>query len=126
MALGRVPVIISDAWIEPEGVDWTACSVRISEQDIERLPDLLSKVESDWKELAANARLTYDRLFSTTSLFNWLGDQMQVLLDRRAQRGTRVCPAAIANYIGLVEEGLHAVKVFRRMLQSRSHRPLQR
>ena len=41
MKAGRVPVIMSDRYVLPEGPDWSACSVRIRENEIERIPSIL-------------------------------------------------------------------------------------
>lgn len=41
MALGRVPVILSDDWVAPSGPDWAAFSLRVRESEIDRLPEML-------------------------------------------------------------------------------------
>src|SRR5258706_12122572 len=37
LALGRVPVILSDKWVAPEGPDWAAFSLPVEERDAGRV-----------------------------------------------------------------------------------------
>src|ERR1044072_8283910 len=47
MRMGRVPVIISDDWVAPEGPDWESFSLRVSEGAIAEIPRLLETREAD-------------------------------------------------------------------------------
>lgn len=67
MALGRCPVIISDAWVPVRGVDWTECSLRVRESDVARIPDILAARVGDAERLGANAALAWDSVFSNES-----------------------------------------------------------
>jgi Exostosin family len=60
MQCGRVPVIIADSWVPPEGVDWKSCSVRVQELDIPRIPSILEEYESSWAEMASCARRVWE------------------------------------------------------------------
>src|SRR5205823_6635800 len=40
MRMGRVPVILSDQWVPPEGPSWDKFSLRIREADCDRIPGL--------------------------------------------------------------------------------------
>lgn len=42
MARGRCPVVLSDEWVPPEGVDWDSCSIRVPEAELTKLPELLA------------------------------------------------------------------------------------
>ena len=64
MALSRVPVIVSDAWVTPEGPDWNAISLRVREKDARHLPEILRKAEPQWEQMAKAARLAYDQWFA--------------------------------------------------------------
>lgn len=57
LTAGRVPVIISDAWLAPPGIPWDACSVRVPETAIPQIPTILEDIEDRWPDLAANALL---------------------------------------------------------------------
>ena len=47
MRMGRVPVILSDDWVEPIGPSWEKFSIRIRERDVDRIPAPLEKREAD-------------------------------------------------------------------------------
>jgi hypothetical protein len=63
MAAGRVPVILSNQWVEPAGIDWDTCAVRMPEREVESVPARLEALEEQWSELACNAALVYDEWF---------------------------------------------------------------
>lgn len=64
MALGRVPVILSDAWVEPKGPDWRSFSLRIPERDAERLPEILHSVQDKAAEMGKRARRAWETWFA--------------------------------------------------------------
>jgi hypothetical protein len=51
MALGRVPVIISDAWRPPPGVPWSDFSVRVREHDVRNIPTLLARFDGEAEKM---------------------------------------------------------------------------
>jgi hypothetical protein len=67
MMMGRVPVIISDLWMPPTGIDWTRISVRIKEANVESLPRILSDAKGAAVEMGAEARLVWQRNFARQS-----------------------------------------------------------
>lgn len=118
MALGRVPVIISDIWVEPPGPDWSACSVRVPQAQIQRIPRLLAEMEHQWPQLARNAAREYHQHFSTHSIFNWLGNQMESMLEVRERAGRNVFSAATAWAVAIGDEARGAAR--RCLLATRS------
>jgi Exostosin family len=70
LAAGRVPVVLSDDWVEPRGIDWTSCSVRIAERDAAEVPQRLESIEQSWPVLSAAARTAYDEMFGPTVWFH--------------------------------------------------------
>lgn len=64
MALGRVPVILSDAWVEPTGPRWAEFSVRVAEKDARRLPEILRPLLARSAEMGANARQAWEEWFA--------------------------------------------------------------
>jgi hypothetical protein len=74
MRSGRVPVIISDEWMEPKGIDWSACSVRIKEKDIGTIPVRLEQLEGRAEQMGSAARDAWDQHFSETGSFEWVAD----------------------------------------------------
>lgn len=85
MKAGRVPIIISDGYVLPSGVDWSRCSITIREKDIEDIPHIVESRLADWAEMAAEARRVWLRQFSPTGLFPYLVDQLKAILGTMPQ-----------------------------------------
>lgn len=64
LRVGRPPVIVADDWLAPPFVDWDACSIRVAERDVARLPELLREREGEAETLGERARETWERCFS--------------------------------------------------------------
>lgn len=85
MRVGCVPVIISDDWAPPQGVDWASCSVRVPEASIAGIPALLEQLEPKAEAMGRAARETYERHFSRDGAFPWLVSRCRAILSRAAQ-----------------------------------------
>lgn len=70
LAAGRVPVIISDHWVEPPGPDWSAFSIRWPEGRIDGLLDLLEECEETWPTMSATASTAYAEHFAEPVAFH--------------------------------------------------------
>src|SRR5579883_2301464 len=64
MQSGRVPVILSDAWVPTPWIDWNRCVLRVPERDIERLPEICLANEPHWQAMAHNARAAWEKWLS--------------------------------------------------------------
>ena len=64
LAHGRVPVIISDGWVAPDGPDWESFSIRWPERDAEGLVGMLEDRDADWPQLSRAARSAYEEFFA--------------------------------------------------------------
>lgn len=42
MSVGCVPIIISDEWVEPPLIDWSSCSIRIAENQLHNIVEIIS------------------------------------------------------------------------------------
>jgi hypothetical protein len=80
MKAGRVPVIISDRYPLPSGVDWSNCSVRIKETEIERIPKILESQFENWPQMARNARKNWEASFSNEHFFKYLTNNLEEIL----------------------------------------------
>lgn len=81
---GRVPVIISDQWVPPDGPGWDQFSVRVAEDDVSSIPALLASRENEAKELARKARMAWDEWFSADVLFHQIVEScLAIKRDRR-------------------------------------------
>lgn len=74
MKMGIAPVIISDEWIETDGIDWNSCSIRIKEKDVGEIHNILKSRENEYLELGANARKNYEQFISFENQFHFLSD----------------------------------------------------
>lgn len=70
MKLGRVPVIISDEWVPPEGPEWNKFSLRIAEKDISEIPQILEAQEIYSAEMGVIARKQWETWFSEEVRFH--------------------------------------------------------
>jgi exostosin family protein len=68
MHSGRVPVILSDAWVPPKGIDWQACALRVAEKDIARLPEICLAALPRWEGMAREAYQVWQQWFSPVGM----------------------------------------------------------
>ena len=68
MNAGCIPVIISDNYQLPfsEKIDWNSCSIKIKENELDNLLDIIKKNLSREEELRANVKKVFENYFSTT------------------------------------------------------------
>ena len=64
MQLGRVPVIISDAWVNIPNIDWDKFTIRIPESQIQFIPEILSERKNEAVEMGRLARKYWEEYFS--------------------------------------------------------------
>jgi hypothetical protein len=80
MKAARVPVILSDEYVLPEGIAWEKCSVVVKEKDLLDLPRILREKLPVWEELAINARAVWEENFSDNRLFVRLAQHLRELI----------------------------------------------
>jgi hypothetical protein len=81
LACGRVPVVVSDDWVAPQGIAWETCSVRISESEVQAIPARLEALEPEWHDLSAAARSVYREWFADDVWFHRVVEQCRELRD---------------------------------------------
>ena len=108
MCMGRVPVILSDSWIPPQGPRWEDFSIRVRERDFVQIPRLLEERENEAIEMGERARREWECWFSEEVLFHYL---VELCLDIK---NTRKIPETIGRWTAY----LHYLEPFhlRRML----------
>ena len=79
----RVPIIVADDWVEPEGIDWPSFSIRVKEADVLRIPQIAEEQEHRWEAMAHAARRVWDEHFDDAVYFDCVGDTLAELLARR-------------------------------------------
>jgi hypothetical protein len=70
MRSGRVPVIITDEWVEPDGPDWQHFSVRVSERDVSQIPGLIETLEDRAQRMGGLAREAWCKWFAKDVVFH--------------------------------------------------------
>jgi hypothetical protein len=79
MEAGRVPVVLSDALVLPQCVDWNSCAVIIPERQLTQLPTILGARLGDWPALARNARREWERNFSDATMLESIRRELDFL-----------------------------------------------
>ena len=83
LQLGRVPVIISDAWLKVPNIDWNKFSVTIPESKIHRIPSILLEMKDDAVEMGRVARQHWEEFFSPQVSLRQLSIAAQELLKHK-------------------------------------------
>jgi len=83
MEMGRAPVVLSDAWVMPEGPRWDDFCLRVPERHADRLGSLLREREPEAAARGALARAEWETWFSPESLFHTLSQACEDLLRGR-------------------------------------------
>jgi len=84
MQTGRVPIILSDAWVPSAHIDWNSFSLRIRERDIHNLVDICARSNENWIAMALEARAIWEKWFSHLGLANLIATS--ILDIKRAKR----------------------------------------
>lgn len=86
MQLGRVPVILSDQWVPPEGPAWSDFSLRISESKVNDLAEIIRAYEPYASEMGQLAREAWENFFSPEIIvFRMLNYIESIILERDAE-----------------------------------------
>ena len=70
MRSGRVPVVISDAWVPPVGPDWSSFSVFVPESDVASIPARLEALEPEAAAMGRRARQQWEAWFADGVVFH--------------------------------------------------------
>jgi len=81
MQMRRVPVIISDAWVPPVGPDWGSFSIRVAENKIAEIPEILNLYVDRYEEMGKKARQAWEEWFSPEVLFHRLAENVAILMS---------------------------------------------
>jgi hypothetical protein len=83
MRMGRVPVILSDEWVPPEGPSWEKFSLRVPEKDLAAIPRLLETLESSAVAMGQLARRQWEEWFSPEVAFHRVVEDCLMIKQRR-------------------------------------------
>ncbi len=87
MKAQRVPVIISDQWVEPVGPQWERFSLRVPENAVGTIPQLLQQHVPRFNTMAELARAEWERWFSKETALDTIVHWCGQLSDTRARYG---------------------------------------
>lgn len=113
MRMGRVPVILSDEWVRPDGPCWEKFSVRVPEADFSRIPELLEELEPKAVEMGMLARAQWEEWFSERVCFHRVAEWC---LDIKKHRRL---PEMLARFLPFIQylRPFH----FRHLLRTKYH-----
>ena len=83
MRMGRVPVILSDGWIEPPGPVWEKFAIRLPESEVQDLPRLLEEREHEAVAMGNLARREWLEWFSDETAFHTAVEWCLAIKQRR-------------------------------------------
>jgi Exostosin family len=69
MKMGRVPVILSDEWVAPEGPSWQDFSIQVSESRVHELPEIIKTYEPYAFTMGKLARQAWENWFSPDLIY---------------------------------------------------------
>jgi len=78
MEVGVAPVVISDSWIPPIGINWKEFTIFIPEKKIHKLYDILKNHESEWMERGKLAEIAHKTRFADE--ISW--DQLMMAIEK--------------------------------------------
>lgn len=70
LRMGRVPVVLADAWVPPEGPAWDSFCVRIPESEVHLVPQILEERCHQAADMGRRARQAWDDWFSEHAIFH--------------------------------------------------------
>ncbi len=83
MQLGRVPVVLADGWVPPDGPDWSSFLVRVRERDVAALPALLRALDPSAAARGRAARRAWEQWFAPEVLFHRICSACHEMLGPR-------------------------------------------
>jgi len=86
MMMGRVPVIVSDQMVLPEGPDWEEFSIRVAESRVKQIPALLESRRAEAATMGAAARRAWLEWFAPEVGFHRTVERCLELAGRAHER----------------------------------------
>lgn len=81
MRAGRVPVILADEWVPPEGPNWEKFAIFVPEDQVADIPDILRAAEPKWEAMAAGALAAFNEYFAPDVNWHNLMEQFRILRE---------------------------------------------
>ena len=110
MRMGRVPVVISDDWVPPGGIDWESFVVRVPEAEVNSIPERLTELEPEWAARGRRARSEWERCLSYERLFGWIGERSTAIVERVQATSYKASLAKQIARVGSMRSAAHLVR----------------
>jgi len=81
MQVGRVPVILADDWVPPDGPDWPSFAVFVLEDRLLDLPAILASYEPRAATMGAAARRAWESYFAPEVQFHRFAEALRELKE---------------------------------------------
>ena len=81
MAAGRVPVILADQWVPPEGPDWEKFALFVPERQVADIPEILREAEPMWGQMSSAALAAFNQYFAPDVNWHNLMEQFRILKE---------------------------------------------
>ena len=104
MKLGVAPIIISDEWVFPRGIDWAEFSIIIKSKDLNKLESIVTGYEYQYEEMGRKAKHVYDKYFSDKNYF------LYIIQNCIEIKKNQILPEKFFFKISLIIHNLYALK----------------
>ena len=84
MQMGLVPVIISDEWVPSSGPDWESFSIRVPENEVHTIPELLAKKKQNSFSMGMIARKNWEQWFAKDVCFHHIANLSKELMEKKS------------------------------------------
>lgn len=121
LQLGRVPVIISDAWLKIPNMDWNKFSVTVPEAKISSIPAILDELKNDAAQMGKVARQHWEDHFSPKVSLRHLSAAARELIQHKY-----TLLDALKDYSQFLQDTWHFRNLIRskvKVLRKRYHSP---
>ncbi len=88
MRAGRVPLILSDQWVEPHGPRWEEFSLRLPEAHVQRIPEVVEANDGRWSEMSRAARAAWEEWFGDDVKFHRIVEHCRAIAEARVRPET--------------------------------------
>lgn len=83
---GRVPVILSDDYVFPAGIDWNSCTIRIKERNFRNIPLILREHLEQWPGMSNSAAEISKKYFEGSGLLENLGKNIKEIITNKTEQ----------------------------------------
>jgi hypothetical protein len=112
MSFGVAPVVLSDNWMRPHGIDWDECSLWVPESKVRDLPAILDTEGDSWRAKGAAAREWFLSCLSPSTIFEHYAGALEALLPHCANESPWVAvKRQLPEFVSLVAGTLSPQRV---------------